>query len=1115
MAEQDGRYQGEAQAVHVSEDSSSVEPTGPDLTHASYVGQSQKIATTDQSPAQWDNEAIQGPSWEIPVYPGKSQAIHVFGEKRVVTPPEPIPSCKCCEEQAIPHQPSYDKLIWEAVSTSGVYASSCLAETWTEPPAVPFSVKVGTQDTQVETATVSQAIDGALQSTPIAWKVLAVLFRYHAIEVDVGKPDGPEDLRTYTRVMTPAELEAASASLRAYAQKVQQWSGGWASIDLTIKIADNPLTQLGYVGGYLLESMSMAAEIPSGGFDSLIGIYADRNEDGSIQAWAPWSGTAYDGVLSIAYQYAIGNSEIFVHEWLHMALDFYHSQDAYSCQMQSSDLDQAGTFGYAADSAGSWRTFLTDVMRGVVPSGGDLIGITEAAWRHGTPENPSGPGIYSLVFTADSVDNGPAGTTIKHYETVAGDGTVTTPSGDCSDGSGGGGGGGGGTTPPAVGQVINPSSADLITYRNGPAFWPGSGDPYDSPPNGYTLHRGSGPSGWRNNRSIYGPDNHQPWEYNEGRSILTYVLPDGTTHVRIRGSFWTSISTGGAQLPVNAYVHGILSATSWDEETGDPASAGGWESTGTGIATAAYDVPYADNYVYSPSSFDVTLPVSGTKFQLHLKNTNTTIGAVMFVMDEDQGHYEYFVWTFIGGEFDQAALEAGSGFTPFAGSWITEANVYLALDGPHHALGGVSVEAIVPGQTAYETCTPDFTASLGDFIVDLSEGDSSLSAAGTSLAVQAPNPSSGGTYLKGHRPHTEDNRQILIRVYLPLDAVLQTGTSYRVDFGFYGDNADPQDAPRFVSLIIANGTSPRIQADTAGSSENTYVPNGHIGFLKVSLSWNGNITGEFWPVTDGPFALYPYATTVGSGTPIDVTQGTIINAELLTGSSGTNAPLILDLFQVTQNGVCADDPVPGTGCAECDDPNNPGTQIPPFTPGYMPTFRPQIGDPTTWLDSYICTFESGAMVLDWHTRGAVKVWGGELIPYCGKTEAQIVGVGGNLGNIRQAWLHWGQQLSVRSGQHWSDLIACLNEGRAVVVQGDYGEFTLAEKCQANFDGGHAVSIYPYLAADRLLVGDPLCHTFKGVRISTLQAYAEAMGAAVFGAQSPQPILFAVSRPWTP
>lgn len=202
-------------------------------------------------------------------------------------------------------------------------------------------------------------------------------------------------------------------------------------------------------------------------------------------------------------------------------------------------------------------------------------------------------------------------------------------------------------------------------------------------------------------------------------------------------------------------------------------------------------------------------------------------------------------------------------------------------------------------------------------------------------------------------------------------------------------------------------------------------------------------------------------------------------------------------------------------CVECEDSDNPGFQIPPFTPGFMPVFRPQIGDPTTVLDPFICTMESGAMVLDWHTRGAVSVWGGELIPFSGRTEASIVGNGTNLGDVRQAWSHYGQNLEIRSGGTWSSFLQAISQGRAVILQGDYGEFTLAERCQDSLVTGHAAAVFPYQSADRLLVGDPVCGGYKAYKISSLQAYAEALGVAVYGVTSPQKILFAVSRPWVP
>lgn len=212
---------------------------------------------------------------------------------------------------------------------------------------------------------------------------------------------------------------------------------------------------------------------------------------------------------------------------------------------------------------------------------------------------------------------------------------------------------------------------------------------------------------------------------------------------------------------------------------------------------------------------------------------------------------------------------------------------------------------------------------------------------------------------------------------------------------------------------------------------------------------------------------------------------------------------MLDLDGHALNFWCTD--VTSGGCDECSDPDT-GLQLPPFTPGFMPTFRRQIGDPTTSLDSAICTMESGAMVLDWHTRGAISIWGGELIPWCGRSPSDIAAHGTNLGNVKQAWRHFGQTLDVRSGGGWSGVMAALAEGRAVILQGDYGEFPLSVRCQRNFEDNHAISVYPYQVGDRLLVGDPLCSTFHGVKISTLQAYAEALSPGV---------LFAVSRPWTP
>jgi len=265
--------------------------------------------------------------------------------------------------------------------------------------------------------------------------------------------------------------------------------------------------------------------------------------------------------------------------------------------------------------------------------------------------------------------------------------------------------------------------------------------------------------------------------------------------------------------------------------------------------------------------------------------------------------------------------------------------------------------------------------------------------------------------------------------------------------------------------------------------------------------------------TKAQFFFRPTAPVMGSGngssdlavlTTRDYTQGTTVTF-LKPG----------DYAEVTEAlGDCEEGLL--VECDSCEDPDNPGFQIPDFTPGYMPIFRRQIGDPQTTLDAFLCTMESGAMVLDWHTRGALQLWGGDLVQHCGRSISSILESGGtNLGDLQQAWAYYGQYLSIRSGETWADLLDCLAEGRAVVLQGDYDQFTLNERCQTSLVSNHAISVYPYQSDGRLLVGDPICHDFKGFKETSLIAYAEDLGVQVYGVTSPQKILFAVSRRWTP
>lgn len=164
---------------------------------------------------------------------------------------------------------------------------------------------------------------------------------------------------------------------------------------------------------------------------------------------------------------------------------------------------------------------------------------------------------------------------------------------------------------------------------------------------------------------------------------------------------------------------------------------------------------------------------------------------------------------------------------------------------------------------------------------------------------------------------------------------------------------------------------------------------------------------------------------------------------------------------------------------------------------YVPQFRRQIGDPTTYLDASICTLESGAMGLDFTTHGQVSVWGGQLIPYCGRAPADIAKKGTNLQNVDLAWHHWGQDLDIQDGA-WEVVEDILRAGDGLIAQGWYDALPSIDRCSSTFEEGHAFIVVPMFngPGTSVLVGDPLCGGFKYMRLTSLRAYMETLARRV-------------------
>jgi hypothetical protein len=74
--------------------------------------------------------------------------------------------------------------------------------------------------------------------------------------------------------------------------------------------------------------------------------------------------------------------EVFVHEWMHQVV-FFHER----FQRTNIDLHAGERYGYA-ETNGSWKPWLVDVMQGKVRDGNRLIGISKDIWAAGKPTAP-------------------------------------------------------------------------------------------------------------------------------------------------------------------------------------------------------------------------------------------------------------------------------------------------------------------------------------------------------------------------------------------------------------------------------------------------------------------------------------------------------------------------------------------------------------------------------------------------------------------------------------------------------------------------------------------------------------------------------------------------------
>jgi hypothetical protein len=142
-----------------------------------------------------------------------------------------------------------------------------------------------------------------------------------------------------------------------------------------------------------------------------------------------------------------------------------------------------------------------------------------------------------------------------------------------------------------------------------------------------------------------------------------------------------------------------------------------------------------------------------------------------------------------------------------------------------------------------------------------------------------------------------------------------------------------------------------------------------------------------------------------------------------------------------------------------------------------------------------CRMAAIATGIDYHTAGAITSTGAEM-----RTRQSDQVGGTDSGDAAEAWSTYGQDLAIRDGRTWAELVADLDAGRA--IQLDVWHATAGGPCLSGSGAyGHSMAVAPERSGSRLLVADPWCSpaSWQWCEESDLRAGAEALGAMTYTA----------------
>jgi hypothetical protein len=234
---------------------------------------------------------------------------------------------------------------------------------------------------------------------PATWKGLLMIYR--ETDVTFTRSDGS----TYRLRATMADkmYNLSRDVVNKFVKSAGNWSDQYTAMDLTIIDVPRTLDRIEPMGGgkYWVAPKSVKSDMdkyaPTGKYDSIFVLWEAKDSKGVRVPTGGWglstapgswaNGAGFTSIHTPAEYWwwdVKYPQEVFVHEWLHQVL-FFHE----NAKRLKLDLHANEQYGYKSVD-GTYKAWLSDVMRGRVKDGSKYIGLSYEIWRAGTPTRPNG-----------------------------------------------------------------------------------------------------------------------------------------------------------------------------------------------------------------------------------------------------------------------------------------------------------------------------------------------------------------------------------------------------------------------------------------------------------------------------------------------------------------------------------------------------------------------------------------------------------------------------------------------------------------------------------------------------------------------------------------------------